>query len=146
MGFTSCHTFLALKSLCVSLPAFYLRIRYISVVKGRLKAISLPDQQGEVVVSKDNNRVAIHRAARAGTLRKLAPRVYTTNSEDAPEKIALANCWTISPSLSARSHLGLRGPGTGAPVGRIHFPLTNSCVDRTARYHVPPKGGRPSAD
>jgi hypothetical protein len=66
MGFTSCHNFLALKSLCVSFPAFYLRMHYISVVKGRLKAISLPDQQGEVIVSKDNNRVAIHRAAPRG--------------------------------------------------------------------------------
>jgi hypothetical protein len=68
-------------------------------VKGRLKGISLPDQQGEVVVSKDNNRVAIHRAARAGKLRKLAPRVYTTNLQDPPDKIVRANCWTIAGAL-----------------------------------------------
>ena len=67
-------------------------------MKGRLKGISLPDQ-GEVVVSKDNNRVAIHRAARTGKLRKLAPRVYTTNLKDSPEKIVRANCWMIAGAL-----------------------------------------------
>ena len=68
-------------------------------MKRRLKAISLPNQQGEVVVSKDNNRVAIHRAARAGKLQKLAPRVYTTTLQDPPEKIVRANCWTIAGAL-----------------------------------------------
>ena len=61
-----------------------------------LKGVSLPNQQGEVVISMESNRVAIHRAVRAGKLRKLAPRIYTSNLQDAPEKIIRANCWQIA--------------------------------------------------
>ena len=68
-------------------------------MKSRLKGISLPDQHGEVVVSRDDNRVAIHRAVRSGRLRKLASRVYTTNLQDSPEKIVRANCWAIAGAL-----------------------------------------------
>jgi len=65
----------------------------------RLRGISLPDQHGEVVVSREDNRVAIHRAVRSGKLRKLAPRIYTTNLQDSPEKIVRVNCWAIAGAL-----------------------------------------------
>lgn len=66
-------------------------------MKSRLKGISLPDRP--LVVSRDDNRVAIHRAVRAGKLRKLAPRIYTTNLQDSPEKIVRANCWAVAGAL-----------------------------------------------
>ena len=66
-------------------------------MKSRLKGVSLPDH--EIVVSRDDNRVTIHRAVRAGKLRKLAPRIYTTNLQDTPEKIVRANCWAIAGAI-----------------------------------------------
>ena len=65
----------------------------------KLEGISLPDQHGEVVVSTDDNRVAIHRAVRSDRLRKLAPRAYPTNLKDSPEKIVRSNCWAIAGAL-----------------------------------------------
>lgn len=65
----------------------------------RLKKISLPGQTGQVVVSKAENRTAIHRAVRAGRLRKLAPKIYSSNFEDTPDKIIRSNCWAIAGAL-----------------------------------------------
>ncbi len=66
---------------------------------GRLSKISLPGQAGQVVVSTPSNRLAIHRAVRAGRLRKLAPKIYTGNFQDAPDKIIRTNCWAIAGAL-----------------------------------------------
>lgn len=65
----------------------------------RLKQISLPGQRGQVVVSTAGNRTAIHRAVQAGQLRKLASRIYTTDREQAPEKIVRTHCWAIAGAL-----------------------------------------------
>jgi hypothetical protein len=59
----------------------------------------LPFLSGEVVISTEQNRAAIHRAVRAGKLRKLAFRIYTSNLTDAPKKIIRANCWAIAGAL-----------------------------------------------
>jgi len=59
----------------------------------------LPELSGEVVISTQQNRASIHRAVRAGRLRKLAFRIYTGNLTDAPEKIIRANCWAIAGTL-----------------------------------------------
>ncbi|MFZ4777809.1 MAG: cell filamentation protein Fic, partial [Terrimicrobiaceae bacterium] len=66
-------------------------------MNSRLKGVSLPDQQ--IVVSRDDNRVAVHRAVRAGRLRKLGPRIYSANFQDSPEKIVRANCWAIAGAI-----------------------------------------------
>ena len=66
-------------------------------MNSRLIGVSLPDQ--EIVVSRDDNRVAVHRAVRAGRLRKLAPRIYSANLQDPPEKIVRANCWAIAGAI-----------------------------------------------
>ena len=68
-------------------------------MRSPLTRITLPDQPSEVIVSKGDNRVSIHRAHRSGRLRKLAPRVYTSNLIDAPEKIVKSNCWAIAGAL-----------------------------------------------
>jgi hypothetical protein len=49
----------------------------------------------EVVISTAANKVAIFRAVRKGTLRKLANRLYTTNLSDPPESIVRRNLWPI---------------------------------------------------
>jgi hypothetical protein len=59
----------------------------------------LPELSGEIVISTEQNRVAIHRAVRSGKLRKLAFRIYTSNLTDAPEKIIRSNCWAIAGAL-----------------------------------------------
>ncbi|MBX9743374.1 MAG: Fic family protein [Chthoniobacterales bacterium] len=53
----------------------------------------------EVVVSNKNNRLTIHRAAKAGKLRKLATGIYTTNFKDVPEKIIRTNVWKLAGML-----------------------------------------------
>ena len=49
----------------------------------------------EIVISTAANKVAISRAVRKGTLRKLANRLYTTNLADPPESIVRRNLWPI---------------------------------------------------
>ncbi len=49
----------------------------------------------ETLISTAENKVAISRAARKGTLRKLGNRLYTTNLSDAPESIVRRNLWMI---------------------------------------------------
>lgn len=68
-------------------------------MKGHLTQIPLLDQPGEVIVSKGENRISIHRAHRSGRLRKLAPRVYTSNLVDPPEKVVKSNCWMLAGAL-----------------------------------------------
>ena len=65
----------------------------------RLNKISLPDHSDQVLVSRTANRVAIHRAVQAGRLRRLAPKIYTSNLQDAPEKIVRAHCWALAGAL-----------------------------------------------
>ena len=56
--------------------------------------ISLP--RDEVTVATEKNSVAIHRAVRRGTLRKLGAKLYTRNLNDDPERIIRRNCWQIA--------------------------------------------------
>ncbi len=65
----------------------------------RLHQVSLPGRAGPIVVSTADSRIAIHRAVRAGQLRKLAPRIYTSNLEEAPEKIIRTHCWALAGAL-----------------------------------------------
>lgn len=65
----------------------------------RLKKISLPGQSDHLLVSTKANRVAIHRAVQAGRLRRLAPKIYSSNFQDAPEKIIRAHCWALAGAL-----------------------------------------------
>ena len=65
-------------------------------MKTPLTTNPLPELSGGVVISTQQNRAAIHRAIRAGKLRKLAFRIYTSNFSDVPEKIIRANCWAIA--------------------------------------------------
>jgi hypothetical protein len=68
-------------------------------VRASLIKNTLPELSGEVVISTQRNRASVHRAVRAGKLRKLAFRIYTSNFRDAPEKIIRANCWAIAGAL-----------------------------------------------
>ncbi|MFM7623031.1 MAG: hypothetical protein ACKO57_08685, partial [Alphaproteobacteria bacterium] len=49
----------------------------------------------EAFVSDASIAVAVSRAVDKGQLRKLAPRVYTSNLTDAPETIIRRNLWLI---------------------------------------------------
>lgn len=118
-------------------------------MKRRLKEISLQNRQGEIVVSKEGNRVAIHRDVRTGRLRKLAPRIYTANMRDSPEKIVRANCWVIAGLLfphaliSDRTALEQR-PATDGSI----FLITDN---RSTDLNLPgitfrPRRGRPPVE
>lgn len=52
-------------------------------------------QMGEVVISTLQNRLAVHRAEQRGELRSIAPKLYSTNMTDDPERIIRRNLWPI---------------------------------------------------
>ena len=49
----------------------------------------------EIVVSNAQIRVEVNRAEKAGLLRCVAPKIFTTNMEDEPEIIIMRNRWWI---------------------------------------------------
>ncbi|MCY3600747.1 MAG: Fic family protein [Gemmatimonadetes bacterium] len=53
------------------------------------------DELPEAFVSHTAISADVSRAVKAGTLRKLASRLYTKNLDDAPERIVRRNLWTI---------------------------------------------------
>jgi hypothetical protein len=53
----------------------------------------------EAVVSDASIAVSVSRAVAKGQLRKLAPRLYTSNLADAPEAIIRRNLWPIVGAL-----------------------------------------------
>jgi len=59
--------------------------------KHDLKYDSLP----EVFLSDSQGSAAASRMVRAGTARKIGPRLYTRNMEDAPEAVVARNLWPI---------------------------------------------------
>jgi len=59
----------------------------------------LRDPWPEIVISTATNKAAISRAARSGTLRKLANRLYTPNLSDTPESIVRRHLWPIVGAL-----------------------------------------------
>jgi len=56
----------------------------------------LVDEQSEVFFSTSETTRAISYQARRGRLRKLGPRLYSTNLEDAPEDVARRHVWRIA--------------------------------------------------
>jgi len=54
----------------------------------------------EVFLSDSRKSVAVSRMVRAGTARKLGPRLYTRNLTDAPERIVARNLWPITALLA----------------------------------------------
>ena len=88
----------------------------------------------EIVVSTTENRRDVHRRERKGELRRLAPKLYTPNLTDAPEKIVRRNLWQI---CSAFFPDGLIADRTALE----HSPATDGSVflvsRRTSDLHVP---------
>jgi len=56
---------------------------------------NLSQKLSEVIISDASTTEAVSRAAKAGKLRKLASRLYTSNLTDAPEAIVRRNLWNI---------------------------------------------------
>ncbi len=77
------------------------------------------DKMPEVFLSTDEISYAVSRAAKAGKIRKIGPKLYTTNLMDPPEQIVRRNFWHIA---------GLIFPGAVV-------------VDRTAVENVPASDG-----
>src|SRR5258708_7472975 len=50
----------------------------------------------EVTFSNTENRARIHRASRQGLLRRIAPRIYTSNLKEDPARIVRRNVWQIA--------------------------------------------------
>src|SRR6266568_779066 len=46
-------------------------------------------------LSDSSQSSEISRAAKAGTVRKIGPRLYTSNTKDAPEQLVRQNLWQI---------------------------------------------------
>jgi len=74
----------------------------------------------EVIVSDTAIRKAVSRGAGTGKLRKLAPKLYTSNLHDAPEAIVRRNLWQIVSGLvpgaliADRTALELKPAGDGS--------------------------------
>ena len=58
-------------------------------------AVRLPDAMPEAFVSSSAISREVSRRVKAGRLRKLGSRLYTTNLVDAPEAIVRRNLWDI---------------------------------------------------
>jgi len=76
---------------------------------------SLPSS--EIVVSTTRNRDAVHREVRAGRLRLLAPKLYTPNLIDDPEKIIWRNRWSICSAFFPGALIADRTALEGKPAG-----------------------------
>src|SRR5258708_12874397 len=50
----------------------------------------------EVTFSNTEKRARIHRASRQGLLRRIAPRIYTSNLKEDPARIVRRNVWQIA--------------------------------------------------
>src|SRR5271156_4742895 len=58
----------------------------------------------------------IRRLARAGQLRQIVPRVYTTNLRDTPEAITRRNIWAILGKLLPGTVISARSAALAAPA------------------------------
>jgi hypothetical protein len=77
------------------------------------------DQMPEVFLSTDKISYAVSRAAKAGKIRKIGPKLYTANLMDSPEQVIRRNFWHIA---------GMIFPGAVV-------------VDRTAIENIPASDG-----
>jgi hypothetical protein len=86
----------------------------------------------EVVLSNRAMTKAVSREVALGRLRKIGPRLYTTNSTDAPADIVRRNLWVLLGQMVPGAIVGYRTAleGTPGPDGRVY--LTGR-YDRTLR-------------
>lgn len=88
----------------------------------------LPALHGEIVFSSSNSVISrqISKLEKTGRLRKVAPRIYTTNQHDTPQAIVLRNLWTILGYLYPGGVLSHRSALEFQPTPSGHIYLTNS--------------------
>jgi Fic family protein len=88
----------------------------------------LPIHLQEVIFSSSDSKMnkQISRLEKAGKLRKLAPRIYTSNYSDTPETIIRRNLYTILGKLYPRSMLSHRSALEFNPTSAGHIFLTYS--------------------
>ena len=72
--------------------------------------------QPEVFLSHAGVSQAISRAVAAGRARKLAPRLYTTNTEDPPGEIVRRNRWQVADLLYPGAVVSHRTALDGGPT------------------------------
>ena len=62
-----------------------------------LKEKNFPNQSQEIIFGSSDSTISkrISQLEKEGKIRKLAPKVYTSNLEDEPEKIVLRNLFSI---------------------------------------------------
>jgi len=86
----------------------------------------LPDALPEVFVSSSSTSRAVGRMVRAGTARKIGPRLYTWNVTDSPEVIVRRNLWRVIGLLMPGVVVGYRTAFRVAPsVGGSVFVVGN---------------------
>jgi len=109
-------------------------------------------QWPEAFVSTTETSRAVHRALRAGRLRRLASRLYTSNLKDAPEAIVRRNLWQIVAGYFPGALIADRTALENAPAedGSVYLItekgndiLLPSIVLRPRRGLGPQQGDRP---
>ena len=89
-------------------------------------AKKLPDPLPEIIFSASDSGIsrAIAGAVKAGTLKKIAPRIYTSNLEDSPEEIVRRNLYGILGKLYPRALISHRSALEGRPTHDWNIFLT----------------------
>ena len=95
-------------------------------------------QSREVFVSTTATSLAASRALKAGKLRKLGSRLYTSNLNDEPAAIIRRNLWPIVGGYFPRgAHSGSHGVGEFACRGRVCLPRNHTGGGHRAARSAP---------